>query len=78
MALDCECPQNKSPYIFKQQKNILFLQFGGQNIDTVHEYKYLGIYLSKSGSFKVAKQHIAEQANKALFTLLKKSKGAPF
>ena len=69
--------KQKSLY-FQTAKKIQFLQFGGQNIDAVDEYKYLGIYLSKSGSFKVAKQHIAEQANKALFTLLKKSKGTPF
>ena len=67
--------------IFSNSKHKTYnFQFGGQNIDTVEEYKYLGIYLSKSGSFKVAKQHMAEQANKALFALLKKSKalGLPF
>ena len=54
--------------IFSNSKHKTYnFQFGGQNIDTVEEYKYLGIYLSKSGSFKVAKQHMAEQANKALF-----------
>ena len=31
------------------------------NLGIVDEYKYLGIFLSKSGSFKVAKQHIAAQ-----------------
>ena len=36
------------------------------------EYKYLGIYLGRSGSFVAAKKHIADQANKALFSLLKK------
>lgn len=67
--------------IFSNSKHKPYnFQFGGQNIDTVEEYKYLGIYLSKSGSFKVAKQHMTEQANKALFALLKKSKalGLPF
>ena len=61
--------------IFSKHKHKTYnFQFGGQNIDTVDEYTYLGIYLSKSGSFKVAKQHMAEQANKVLFALLKKSK----
>ena len=67
--------------IFSNNKhNAYNFQFSGQNVDTVDEFKYLGIYLSKSGSFKVAKQHIAEQANKALFALLKKSNflGLPF
>ena len=35
-------------------------------------YKYLGIYLGRSGSFVAEKKHIAEQANKELFSLLKK------
>lgn len=39
-------------------------------IEIVQEYKYLGILLGQSGSFVVAKKHIAEQANKALFSLL--------
>ena len=67
--------------IFSNSKHKTYnFQFGGQNIDTVNEYEYLGIYLSKSGSFKVAKQHMAVQANKTLFALLKKSKalGLPF
>ena len=37
-----------------------------------YKYKYLGIYLSRTGTFAKAKKHIAEQANKALFSLLKK------
>ena len=59
MALYCECPKNS-------KHNTYNFQFGGQNLDTVDEYKCLGIYLSKIGSFKVAKQHFAEQANKTL------------
>ena len=38
----------------------------------VHENKYLGIYLSRSGSFSTAKKYTAEQANKTLFSLLRK------
>ena len=36
------------------------------------EYKYLGIFLSKSGSYLSCKKHIAEQANNAMFSLLTK------
>lgn len=57
-----------------KRRNTYTFKFDGQILEIVDEYKYLGIYLSKSGSFKAAKQHIAEQANKALFALLKKSK----
>ncbi|MCG8093283.1 MAG: reverse transcriptase family protein, partial [Candidatus Thiodiazotropha endolucinida] len=46
--------------------------FKGEEIEIVKEYKYLGIYLSKSGSFLNCKKHIAEQANNALFSLLRK------
>ena len=41
-------------------------------LEIVHGYKYLGIYLSRSGSFSTAKKYIVEQANKALFSLLRK------
>lgn len=46
--------------------------FNNTKLEIVQEYKYLGIYLSRSGSFHKAKKYIAEQANKALFSLLKK------
>ena len=49
-------------------------KISGHILEIVEEYKYLGIYLSKTGSFVAAKRHIAEQANKALYALLKKSK----
>ena len=40
----------------------------------VSEYKYLGIFLSRSGSFLNCKKHIAEQANTAMFSLLRKTR----
>lgn len=43
-------------------------------MEIVNEYKYLGIYFNKSGSFYKSKIQIAEQANKALFALLRKIK----
>ena len=49
-------------------------KISGHTLAIVDEYKYLGIYLSQTGSFVAAKRHIAEQANKALYALLKKSK----
>ena len=44
----------------------------GLNIEVTNEYKYLGIYFTRGGSFAKAKKHIADQANKAMFVLLKK------
>ena len=49
-------------------------KISGHTLEVVDEYKYLGIYLSKTGSFVAAKSHISEQANKALYALLNKSK----
>ena len=46
--------------------------YGSQELEISNEYKYLGIVLSKSGSFLAAKKNIAEQANKALFSLMRK------
>ena len=46
--------------------------FKGQEIEIVKEYKYLGIYLSRSGSFLQAKRHLVDQANNALFALQRK------
>ena len=52
-------------------KNLRFI-FEHNEIEITDVYKYLSIYLGRSGSFVVAKKHISEQANKALFSLLKK------
>ena len=57
----------------RQNANINFY-LNNTKLEIVQEYNYLGIYLSKSGSFNKAKKYIAEQANKALFALIKKSR----
>ena len=54
-----------------KQKTYRFM-FDGLEIELTNEYKYLGVYFTRGGAFAKAKQHIAEQANKALFSLLKK------
>ncbi|MEW8547526.1 MAG: reverse transcriptase family protein, partial [Candidatus Thiodiazotropha sp.] len=46
--------------------------FNNTELEIVKEYKYLGIFLSRSGTFITAKKYISEQANKALFSLIKK------
>ena len=43
----------------------------GKEIEIVNEYKYLDIFLARSGFFK-AKNHIVDQANNALFSLQRK------
>ena len=49
------------PYIFYLNDTIL---------ETVTEYKYLGILFCKNNSFYSTKKHIAEQGTKALYSLL--------
>ena len=55
----------------RQSKKFHFF-FNSTELEIVPDYKYLGIYLSRTYSYIKAKKHIAEQANKALFSLLKK------
>ena len=46
--------------------------FNGYKLDTLSEYKYLGILLARSGAFAKAKKHIIDQANSAPFSLQRK------
>ena len=50
----------------------LKFHYKGEELEVVNEYKYLGIFLSRTGSFLKAKRHIADQATNALFSLLRK------
>ena len=52
-------------------RNLKFF-FKGNELELANEYKYLGIFISKSGSYLSCKKHIAEQANNAMFSLLRK------
>lgn len=36
-------------------------------LEIVNEFKYLGVIMSRSGSFKSTKKHLTEQASKALY-----------
>ena len=59
--------------ISKGRPNLnLHFHYNNFEIEIVAEYKYLGIYLSRSGKYRTAKRHIAEQAEKALFSLIRK------
>ena len=55
----------------KIKNNCQFLLYN-KTIEIVDEYKYLGVFMGGSGSFASSKKHIAEQANKASFALMKK------
>ena len=47
---------------------------GGTPIEVVSKYKYLGVIFSTGGSFLAMKKHIALQASRAVYSLLKKSR----
>jgi hypothetical protein len=57
----------------RNQNNNRF-KIGNEVLEEIHEYKYLGIFFTRTGSFVKTKSYIAEQANKAMFSLLKKIK----
>ena len=44
-----------------------------QPLETVNEYKYLGVLFSRTGSFYKNKKHVAAQATRATFSLLRNS-----
>ena len=48
--------------------------FKGEPLEMVNEYKYLGIFLTRRGSYLSTKKYIADQANHALFSLLRKTR----
>lgn len=56
-----------------RQLNYNFV-LNNKNLEIVSEFKYLGIVFSRSGSFLAAKKHIAAQASRAMFCLLKKAR----
>ena len=41
-------------------------------LENVKEFKYLGIVFSRSGSFCKAKKHLCEQAQKAMYGVIRK------
>jgi len=55
-------------------RNDTEFKIGNTRVDIVDEYKYLGVLFSKTGSFVKTKKILSEQANKAMFSILKKAK----
>ena len=51
-------------------KNVFY--FHDNVIESVKEFKYLGIIFSRSGSFCKAKKHLYEQAQKAMYGVIRK------
>ena len=76
MEITSKYNQNKNYYIHSRGNinNRLRFTFGENEIEIIKDYKYLGIHFNQSRSFAQAKKHIAEQAGKAVFALLKNIK----
>jgi hypothetical protein len=52
----------------KGRQQMYNFTFKNEPIEVVNEYKYLGIYFSKTGSFLKCKKHIASQATRAMYS----------
>lgn len=61
--------------VFGSRGNTFQNQFKWKNeiIEVVVSYKYLGLFFPRTKSYVKAKKHLIDQANKAMFSLLKKS-----
>jgi hypothetical protein len=51
-------------------KNIFY--YNNNVVESVNEFKYLGIVFSRSGSFYKAKKYLAEQAQKSMYGVIRK------
>ena len=49
-------------------------EYNKERLEIVTEYKYLGVYFAKNNSFFKTKKYIADQATKAVFSLIKKAR----
>ena len=56
-----------------RQRNYNF-KYNQSTIETLNEYRYLGIIFSRSGTFYKSKQALAKQATRAIYSLLRKVK----
>ena len=55
-------------------RNIPRFVYNNQQIEVVSEFKYLGIVFNHNGTFILCKQHLCQQAEKAMYSLLRKNK----
>lgn len=57
----------------RQPANINF-NYNGVEIDIVKDFNYLGVLLSRTGSFKACKSHLSEKATKAMYEVIRKGR----
>lgn len=76
---DCRCKLlyiindvNYKKVIFSKGRQPLYnFVFNNEPLEVVKEYKYLGIYFSRTGSFYKCKYHISSQATRAMYSLMR-------
>ena len=49
-------------------------QYEGRDLEIVQEFKYLGVIFNYNGSFVKNRKHVYEQAQRAMFSLLRRSR----
>ena len=57
-----------------QWKGNFILQYEGKDLENVQELKYLGVIFNYNGSFVKNRKHVYEQAQRAMFSLLRRSR----
>ena len=57
-----------------RQSGELQFRYDDKSIETLTNFNYLGITLSRTGSFKTAMHKLAEKATKALYEVLKRGR----
>ena len=56
-----------------KSRNIPKFNYNGLPLEVVTEYRYLGIDFNYNGKFTKCKKHLFEQAQKPMYSLLRKS-----
>ena len=51
--------------------------YNGENVSVVADFVYLGVIFTHNGPFAKHKHHLLEQARKAMFSVLRKTKNVP-
>jgi hypothetical protein len=60
-----------------RQQNYYFI-LNNKRLEVVTEYRYLGVLFYKSGSYTKTKKHIALQATRAMYNLIRNSNRQSF
>ena len=55
-----------------KSRNIPNFNYNGLPLDVVTDYRYLGIDFNYNGTFNKCKKHLFEQAERAMYSLLRK------